>query len=105
MTEQRTPKLIEAFTFEDYLNMFNLKETELTGKIFDFPGGLSSFNATATNKGVSVISADPIYDMQAPMLTNLTEQQKNLWHEHIKSQDPNSQNENIAKESDQKNQN
>ncbi|MEG3436007.1 SAM-dependent methyltransferase [Pannus brasiliensis CCIBt3594] len=48
-------------SFEEYVRMFQLSERDLQGKIIGVGDGPASFNATATEKGFSVISIDPIY--------------------------------------------
>jgi hypothetical protein len=45
----------------EYIQMFDLSETDLQGNILDCGGGPASFNAELTQQGHSVISCDPIY--------------------------------------------
>jgi SAM-dependent methyltransferase len=45
----------------EYVQMFNLSEADLAGRILDCGGGPASFNAEMNQQGHSVISCDPIY--------------------------------------------
>lgn len=45
----------------EYLRMFDLKESDLAGRILGCGDGPASFNAELTAKGHQVISIDPIY--------------------------------------------
>lgn len=45
----------------EYIQMFDLSETDLQSNILDCGGGPASFNAELTQQGHSVISCDPIY--------------------------------------------
>ncbi len=49
-------------TFEEYRQMFMLDEADMQAKILDFGAGPSSFNFQARQKGIEVISLDPIYE-------------------------------------------
>lgn len=51
--------------FDEYCKMFNLSPADLKGKILGCGDGPASFNAEATAKGHSVVSADPIYAFSA----------------------------------------
>ena len=52
-------------TFEEYEKFFMLADACLNGgKVLDMAGGVSSFCAEATLKGLNVIAADPIYSME-----------------------------------------
>lgn len=48
-------------SFDEYCSMFKLSPSDLSGKILGCGDGPASFNAEATAKGNSVVSADPIY--------------------------------------------
>lgn len=49
-------------TFEEYMKMFNLTVTELTGKsILDCPGGASSFSSQARKWGTDPMAVDMAY--------------------------------------------
>lgn len=48
-------------SFEEYVRMFSLSSSDLSGRILDCAGGPASFNAEAAHKGHRVISCDPLY--------------------------------------------
>jgi len=96
--KNRSPKLVEAFTYDDYIAMFDLDPTMLSRKIIEFPGCFSSFNATALQKNEHVTSLDPLYDLETPMLTNLIQQQAKLWETHVEMTTGNDDAHLIAKE-------
>lgn len=49
-------------SFDEYVRMFDLKETDLTsGKVLDVAAGGSSFTAEANVRGCSAIAVDPRY--------------------------------------------
>ncbi len=48
-------------TFAEYVAMFNLTQTDLTGKILGVGDGPASFNAEGTGLGYKITSIDPIY--------------------------------------------
>ncbi len=48
-------------SFEEYRRMFALTDADLRGRILGCADGPASFNAEATRRGTSVISADPLY--------------------------------------------
>lgn len=52
-------------SFDEYLKMFNLTETDLKKKILDCAGGPAGFNASMNCLGNKVISCDPIYQFTA----------------------------------------
>jgi len=52
-------------SFDEYCTMFKLTPSDLSGKILGCGDGPASFNAEATAKGHSVVSADPIYAFSA----------------------------------------
>lgn len=49
------------YDFSDYQQMYDLTKGDLTKSIFDFSAGIASFNAEATQRGMSVISMDLMY--------------------------------------------
>jgi len=49
-------------TFEEYLALFGLDRTDLTGPILDCPGGPSSFTAVASALDVDVRAVDPMHE-------------------------------------------
>lgn len=49
--------------FKDYIEMYDLSKEDLKKSMFDFPAGISSFNAEATEKKLNVVSADPLYHL------------------------------------------
>lgn len=48
-------------SLSEYIQMFDLSERDLQGKILDCGGGPASFNAEMSHRGYSVISCDPVY--------------------------------------------
>jgi hypothetical protein len=55
-------------SFDEYCRMFALTEADLRLGILGCGDGPASFNAEATRRGVSVISCDPIYRWDGPLL-------------------------------------
>jgi hypothetical protein len=55
-------------SFDEYCRMFALTEADLRLRILGCGDGPASFNAEATRRGVSVISCDPIYRWDGPLL-------------------------------------
>lgn len=47
--------------FEEYCNMFNLSQEDLTKNIISCGDGPASFNCEGTQKGIHITSIDPIY--------------------------------------------
>lgn len=54
--------------FDEYVNMFNLSETDFAGRILGCSDGPASFNTEATQRGYQVTSCDPLYVFDAPAL-------------------------------------
>jgi hypothetical protein len=48
-------------TFEEYLKLFDLDSSSLSGSVLDCPGGPSSFTAVARSMGVEAYAVDPQY--------------------------------------------
>jgi hypothetical protein len=48
-------------SFEEYRGMFAVSDADLRGRVLGCADGPASFNAEATRRGTSVISADPLY--------------------------------------------
>ena len=63
--------LISARSFDEYLAMFALAESDIRGTILDCPGGGSSFTALASAAGADVTAADPAYAAEAEQLGEL----------------------------------
>jgi hypothetical protein len=56
-------------TYEEYVQMFSLKEQDLWGKkILDCPSGACSFTAIASQKGCDVIASDITYSVPSDRL-------------------------------------
>jgi hypothetical protein len=53
-------------SFEEYVDMFALTQTDLTSRILGCGDGPASFNATLTRQAGSVISIDPLYQFSGP---------------------------------------
>ncbi|MBE9042522.1 SAM-dependent methyltransferase [Oscillatoriales cyanobacterium LEGE 11467] len=52
-------------SFDEYLRIFALTETDLQRSILDCGGGPASFNAGMCDRGYPVVSCDPIYQFSA----------------------------------------
>jgi hypothetical protein len=52
-------------SFDEYRRMFDLSDEDLKGRILGCADGPASFNSEATERGVSVVSCDPIYELDA----------------------------------------
>jgi len=48
-------------SFEEYRGMFALSDADLRGRVLGCADGPASFNAEATRRGTSIVSADPLY--------------------------------------------
>ena len=48
-------------SFDEYVDMFNLSEDDLTRDIVDVGGGPAAFNSGMHQRGTPIISVDPIY--------------------------------------------
>jgi hypothetical protein len=48
-------------SFEEYVAMFGLTESDLAGSILGCADGLAAFNAELTRRGGTIVSVDPIY--------------------------------------------
>jgi SAM-dependent methyltransferase len=55
-------------SFDEYVGMFGLTETDLSGRILGCGDGPASFNAEATRRGHRVGSCDPVYDFSAKQI-------------------------------------
>ncbi|MDE6832676.1 MAG: class I SAM-dependent methyltransferase [Ruminococcus sp.] len=60
--------------FSEYVNMFNLTESDLSKKIAGFGDGPASFNYEATEKGYDVVSFDPVYQFSEEELSKRIEE-------------------------------
>ncbi len=50
-----------VYALRDYYQMFDLSDQDLTRRILDCPGSISSFNAELAQKGVQIVSGDCLY--------------------------------------------
>jgi len=48
-------------SFDEYRRMFALSDGDLRGRVLGCADGPASFNAEATRRGISILSADPLY--------------------------------------------
>lgn len=60
--------------FSEYINMFNLTESDLSKKIAGFGDGPASFNYEATAKGYDVVSFDPVYQFSKEEISKRIEE-------------------------------
>ncbi len=58
-----------VYSLRDYHQMFDLSDEDLSRKILDYPGGISSFNAELAQQGVFVISGDALYSRSRDVLS------------------------------------
>src|SRR5689334_12424843 len=78
-------------SFDEYRAMFALSATDLDGRILGCGDGPASFNALATQRGMKVVSCDPIYcwgarDIQARIdesYAEIIEQTQRNRHEFV----------------------
>ena len=49
-------------SYDEYVRMFSLSASDLSGRILGCADGLASFNAVHTGRGGRVVSIDPLYD-------------------------------------------
>jgi len=52
-------------SFDEYRRIFDLSDEDLKERILGCADGPASFNAEATERGASVVSCDPIYELDA----------------------------------------
>ncbi|MEM7725483.1 MAG: SAM-dependent methyltransferase [Cyanobacteria bacterium P01_A01_bin.45] len=57
-------------TFDEYIQMFNLCNTDLNKSILGVGDGPASFNAQATKKGCRITSVDPLYELSTYDILN-----------------------------------
>ena len=57
-------------SFEEYINLFDLAETDLQRRILGCGDGPAGFNAELTKRGGNVVSIDPIYAFDAAQVKN-----------------------------------
>jgi len=76
-------------SYEEYLSMFRLTDKELAGKrILGCGDGPASFNAEAKEKGLTVISSDPLYAFNADDIARRIDETKTAVMEQVrKNQD------------------
>ncbi|MDY6940951.1 MAG: SAM-dependent methyltransferase, partial [Cyanobacteriota bacterium] len=55
-------------SFDEYVRMFALTDTDLHASILDCAGGPASFNATMHDRSLQVVSCDPIYQFSAAQI-------------------------------------
>ncbi len=57
-------------SFDEYCRMFALTDSDLAGRILGAADGPASFNAEATQRGMRVVSCDPIYAFSTSEIRN-----------------------------------
>ena len=55
-------------SFEEYVQMFALREQDLSGRILGCADGPAAFNASMARRGVNVVSCDPLYQFTATQI-------------------------------------
>lgn len=76
MSDERNPSglpaigrtLVSARSFDEYVAMFALTDSDLRSHILDCPGGAASFAAEARAAGMTVTAVDPVYAAPAAWL-------------------------------------
>ncbi|HET7580501.1 MAG TPA: class I SAM-dependent methyltransferase [Bacillales bacterium] len=58
-------------SFQEYLDMFELKEEDFQGPVLDVAAGASSFTRTLNEKGYAAIAVDPLYQHSPEALKEL----------------------------------
>ena len=66
----------------EYIDMFNLSEADLRGRILGCGDGPASFNASLTRQGANVVSVDPLYRFSEEDIRNRIEET----HEEVMAQ-------------------
>ena len=61
-------------SYDEYVRMFSLSASDLSGRILGCADGLASFNAVHTGRGGRVVSIDPLYDFPAPVISARTDE-------------------------------
>ena len=61
-------------SYDEYVEMFALTSTDLTGRILGCADGPASFNAIHSANGGSVVSADPLYDFSVEQIRHRIEE-------------------------------
>jgi len=59
--------------YDEYVEMFALKPTDLSGRILGCADGPASFNAIHSSNGGRVVSVDPLYDYSAEQIRDRIE--------------------------------
>lgn len=57
-------------SFEEYAQMFNLSETDLSQRIIGCGDGPASFNKGMKDRGYQVVSCDPVYNLSKAQIAN-----------------------------------
>lgn len=57
-------------SYTEYVNMFDLSEADLQGRILGCGDGPAGFNAVLTQRGGDIVSIDPIYAFDAAQVKN-----------------------------------
>jgi hypothetical protein len=61
-------------SFDEYVRMFALTDSDVKGRILGCGDGPASFNAEATRRGMRVISCDPLYQFDAFLIRQRIEE-------------------------------
>lgn len=70
---------------EEYINMFNLTDSDMDSRIISFGDGPASFNSEMTENSKSVVSIDPIYQFSQKELQQRIEETKEMVLEQTKN--------------------
>lgn len=73
-------------SFDEYVRMFALSESDLSRAILDVAAGPSSFNAEMKSRGHRVVSVDPIYELSADQIGGRVEAVRHDMIEQVRQQ-------------------
>lgn len=76
-------------TLAEYERMFNLTTEDLTGRLADFGGGPSSFQAEAAKRGIQVTSYDILYQFDTDAIRNRIAEVRHIVMEQMRQNQEN----------------
>jgi hypothetical protein len=71
-------------SFDEYVRMFALSETDLNRSVLDCAAGPSSFNAEMRRRGKSVTSIDPIYEFSTDQIRSRVQAVRDSMMEQVR---------------------
>lgn len=73
-------------SFDEYVRMFALSERDLARSIIDCAAGPSSFNAEMHQRGLRVVSVDPIYEFSADQIRSRVQAVRDTMIDQVRQQ-------------------